>query len=144
MLYGLDIPDQSIQTWIGFQFDDSNFSSYLLVKTNSRMWIQNGKRTKYLESLSIWRKALDNFNALLYRNGECPPCFISQGFPHPTETRPVHALVRSNGFLDPGSVLKMNAFILIQSMVFLEITFRGMKQCSCVPNINLSCSIPTS
>merc|ERR1712131_202803 len=41
------------------------------------MWIQDGKRTKYLESLSIWRKSLDNFNALLYRNGECPPCFIS-------------------------------------------------------------------
>ena len=41
------------------------------------MWIQNGKRSKYLESLSIWRKALDNFNSLLFRNGNCPPCFIS-------------------------------------------------------------------
>ena len=47
------------------------------MKTNHRMWIQNGKRSKYLESLSIWRKALDNFNSLLFRNGNCPPCFIS-------------------------------------------------------------------
>jgi len=52
-------------------------SSVSKLKTKSRMWIQNGKRSKYLESLSIWRKALDNFNSLLFRNGNCPPCFIS-------------------------------------------------------------------